>query len=145
MIVFNKYFRRKSVLWDKNESVTKNEQWEWKAFFREIEYISVCRVFHSVEDAPPISWIVFDLPPPQSELVPPMGLPHLKMKPPPLKNKALFQKMIPSKKNPKNRKLSLTLVFHLWNNTASLVKQHWKDMTKFHKNVIFSLGAFKIL
>ena len=70
---------------------------------------------------------------------------------PPLKNEALQLQIPPAteelsplpgndsyKKTLKNWKLSLIFMFQSQNNT----EKRWQ---KFHKNVIFSIGAFKIL
>ena len=60
------------------------------------------------------------------------------MKTPSLKSKALFQEMIPRKK----QKKSETAI----NSYVSLMKKHWKKMAEIpEKHDIFSPGAFKIL
>ena len=92
--------------------------------------------------------LFFSNPSPPSKLMPPMRcLPHpLKNEAPPpiwktnppLRSEAPFQEMIPRKKLWKIKKLTLILVFQSQNNTG----KRWQ---KFCNNVIFSIGAFKIL
>ena len=77
------------------------------------------------EGAPPLHDFFLNPPPIRCCI---WSAPNLKMNPPPncktiplLKNEAPFQKTIPWKKNMKNRKLPLKLVFHSCKNTGKII------------------------
>ena len=102
------------------------------------EYCTVKRVFHSgggMRGAP--SHPVIFSKNPLSKLMPSMGCPHLKMKPPPIEKYSLLPENDSQKKNPKIRNCHSYLCF-----THKTALE--KDEQKFHKNVIFSLGAYQI-
>ena len=97
---------------------------------------SPTRVFHSEGrhgGHPPHPMTFFENPP--SKLLPLMGhLPHLKVKPPPLKSKAPFQEMIPRKK-PKNLETVI-------NTCVSIIKQQMAEIPQKCDSLTWSIQNF---